>query len=819
MNRLSSLVTLLALAATCSLTAATLEIFPSSIQLNGPQAGQQLLAEATVHSLQQDWNRQVDWASSNPAVAKVNADGLVQPVSDGSAVIQATANGLTAEAAVQVKGTHDPFVWSFTNHVVPVLTKKGCNSGPCHGASAGKNGFKLSFRGYAPEADYEALTRESTARRISLADPSSSLFLLKPTMTIPHGGGRRFPVDSREFQILSEWIAGGAPSPTEQDASVISLEVYPLTATLAPGAEQQLVVQAKFSNGDVTDVTPWVRYSSTDAAVAEVSEAGLVKMVGRGEVAVTALYSNRVIYSRLTVPHDNEISESDFDRLPRNNFVDDLVIEKLRKLKIAPSRSASDSEFIRRAYLDAIGVLPSAEEVEEFLADDSGISNAKRSRLVDHLLERDEYVDYWAYKWSDLLLLSTNRDKLNRTALWDFYNWIRDSVAENKPWTEFANDIFTSNGSTRVNGALNYFVLHKDTLELAENTTQAFMGQTLMCARCHNHPLEKWTQKQYYQFANLFTRIGIKSGDVAGDSVIFKKAFGDINHPRLGRPLQPTPLEGEPMALDSPDDRKMRMARWLTRNPYFARNIVSRVWANFFGRGLVDPEDDLRATNPASNEKLFSALVDDFVANGHDVKHLIRTIMNSGVYQLSSTPNATNQGDDKYYSKYIVKRLSAEVILDAMSQITGVPSRFKDYPAGTRATQLPDVQVESQFLESFGRPPRLVCDTAERSSDPSIAQALHVINGTTLNDKLRSSRSNIGAFLKLGLSDTRILDHVFLSAFSRHPTESEQENMLERMKAARLEKGPEEAKLAARREVVEDLMWALLTKKEFLFNH
>ena len=819
MNRLSSLVTLLALAATCSLTAATLEIFPSSIQLNGPQAGQQLLAEATVHSLQQDWNRQVDWASSNPAVAKVNADGLVQPVSDGSAVIQATANGLTAEAAVQVKGTHDPFVWSFTNHVVPVLTKKGCNSGPCHGASAGKNGFKLSFRGYAPEADYEALTRESTARRISLADPSSSLFLLKPTMTIPHGGGRRFPVDSREFQILSEWIAGGAPSPTEQDASVISLEVYPLTATLAPGAEQQLVVQAKFSNGDVTDVTPWVRYSSTDAAVAEVSEAGLVKMVGRGEVAVTALYSNRVIYSRLTVPHDNEISESDFDRLPRNNFVDDLVIEKLRKLKIAPSRSASDSEFIRRAYLDAIGVLPSAEEVEEFLADDSGISNAKRSRLVDHLLERDEYVDYWAYKWSDLLLLSTNRDKLNRTALWDFYNWIRDSVAENKPWTEFANDIFTSNGSTRVNGALNYFVLHKDTLELAENTTQAFMGQTLMCARCHNHPLEKWTQKQYYQFANLFTRIGIKSGDVAGDSVIFKKAFGDINHPRLGRPLQPTPLEGEPMALDSPDDRKMRMARWLTRNPYFARNIVSRVWANFFGRGLVDPEDDLRATNPASNEKLFSALVDDFVANGHDVKHLIRTIMNSGVYQLSSTPNATNQGDDKYYSKYIVKRLSAEVILDAMSQITGVPSRFKDYPAGTRATQLPDVQVESQFLESFGRPPRLVCDTAERSSDPSIAQALHVINGTTLNDKLRSSRSNIGAFLKLGLSDTRILDHVFLSAFSRHPTESEQETMLERMKAARLEKGPEEAKLAARREVVEDLMWALLTKKEFLFNH
>ena len=818
MNRLSLLATLLAIAAAGSVAsaAASLEILPSSIQLNGPQARQQLLAEATVDGLQEDWTQQVEWTSSDPAVATVNTDGLIRPVSDGRTVITARANGQVAAAGVSVSGTQDPFVWGFRQHVVPVLTKKGCNSGPCHGASAGKNGFKLSFRGYAPEADYEALTRESTARRVSLADPASSLFLLKPTMTIPHRGGKRFGVDSIEFQILSEWIAGGAPSPAEQDPSVVGLEVYPPAATLAPGVRQQLVVRARYSNGEVADVTRWVRYNLTDAAVAEVSDTGLVKMVGRGEVAVTVLYSNRVLYSRLTVPHDNDISESDFARLPRNNFVDELVVEKLRKLKIAPSRTTDDSEFIRRAYLDAAGILPSAEEVDEFLGD---TSPGKRVRLIGHLLEREEYVDYWAYKWSDLLLLSTNSNKLNRTALRDFYNWIRDSVADNKPWTEFASDIFASSGSSRANGALNYFVLHKDTIELAENTTQAFLGQTLMCARCHNHPLEKWTQTQYYQFANLFTRIGIKSGDVPGDSVIFTKAFGDINHPRLGRPLEPTPLEGEPMPLDSPEDRKMRMAEWLIRNRYFARNIVSRVWANFFGRGLVEPEDDLRATNPASNEKLFSALVDDFVEHGHDVKHLIRTIMNSGVYQLSSTPNAANQHDNKYYSKYIVKRLPAEVILDAMSRVTGVPSRFKGYPAGMRATELPDVQVESRFLESFGRPPRLVCDTAERSSDPSIAQALHVINGDTLNGKLRSNQSNIGAFLQLGLSDARILDHIFLSAFSRHPTDSERESILGKMRDARVEAGPEEAKLTARREVLEDLMWALLTKKEFLFNH
>jgi hypothetical protein len=448
------------------------------------------------------------------------------------------------------------------------------------------------------------------------------------------------------------------------------------------------------------------------------------------------------------------------------------VIAKWKALNIAPSAPATDFVFIRRAYLDAAGILPTAEEVEDFLADKSP---DKRKKLIDTLLERDEFVDYWAYKWSDLLLVSSK--KLRPNAVRSYYNWIRDSVKENKPWDKFAREIFTSSGNTREMGELNYFVLHKDPIEVAENVTQAFLGQKLTCARCHNHPLEKWTQKQYYQFANLFSRIGFKNGDEPGDTVVFTKATGDINHPRLMKPLPPAPLDGEPMSLDSTADRRVHFANWLTSptNPFFARALVNRVWGNFMGRGLTEPVDDVRATNPASNEELFAALSKDFIAHGFDVKRLIRTIMNSGVYQLSSEANATNQNDNKYYSKYIVKRLSGEVLLDAMSQVTGVPSRFPGYAVGTRALQLPDTQVKSEFLTSFGRPARIICDAGERSSEPSILQALNVINGDTLNKKLSDPNGYAALALKLGLSDSKILDHLFLSAYSRYPTDAERQ--------------------------------------------
>jgi hypothetical protein len=794
---------------------AELTILPKTVELSGPESRHQLLAAAALGTHEEDWTRTATWTSSNSKIATVDQTGLVKPVSDGDAVITAKANGVSSSAAVKVKGTR-AFTWNFRNHVIPVLTKMGCNQGACHGALAGKGGFKLTLRGYDPEVDYDTLTRQSVGRRVSLAEPARSLMLLKPTFAVQHGGGKRFDTNSLEYRVISEWIAAGAPPPGAADAEVTGLEVYPAQATLKPGAEQQLVVRAKYSDGRVEDVTRWVKFSSNNEGVASVDDSGRVKMNGHGEAAVTLWYSSRVLYSRLAVPYANQVPADAYNRLPRNNYIDEFVAAKLKKLNIAPSDPVTDAVFIRRAFLDAAGILPSAEEVEVFLADKSP---DKRKKLVDALVEREEFVDFWAYKWSDLLLVSSR--KLRPPSMWAFYNWIRDSVKHNKPWDAFAREIFTGSGSTRQNGALNYFVLHKDPIALSENVTQAFLGQRLTCARCHNHPMEKWTQKQYYQMANLFSRVGLKNGDTPGEVIVFAKSSGDLNHPRLLRPLEPTPLDGKPMSLDAPADRRAHFAEWLTspENPYFARSIVNRVWGNFMGRGLVDPVDDVRATNPASNEELFAALTKDFVTGRFDVKRLIRTIMNSGTYQLSSEANATNQNDDRYYSKYLVKRLPAEVILDAMSQVTGVPTNFSGYPAGTRALQLPDTQVASQFLSVFGRPNRVICDASERSVDPSIAQALHVINGDTLNRKLSAPDGYVALFQKLGLSDTRILEHMFLSAYSRYPAPAEVQEMSGALKQARLVKGTLQAQLDARRQALEDMLWAMLTSKEFLFNH
>jgi hypothetical protein len=791
-------------------------ILPNSVELTGPEARHQLLAEATVDGRQEDWTRAGQWSSSNPKIATVDQTGLVTPLSDGQVTITAKAQGRSASASVRVKNARAAFTWSFRNDVIPVLTKMGCNSGACHGALAGKNGFKLTLRGYDPEVDYDTLTRQSIGRRIALAEPAQSLVLLKPTMVIPHGGGRRFDTNSLEYRVISEWIAAGTPRPSDNDPQITGLEVYPKTATLKPNAEQQILVRAKYSDGQIRDVTRWVKFSSSDEGVATVDDFGRVKMNGSGEAAVTLYYQSRVLYSRLSVPFPNQVDPAVYTKFQRNNFIDDFVLAKLKALNIAPSSPASDHPFIHRAYVDAAGILPTAEDVENFLADKSP---DKRKKLIDALLEREEFVDYWAYKWSDLLLVSSRR--LRSNAMWAFYNWIRESVKENKPWNKFAGEIFTSSGNTRQLGALNYFVLHKDPIDLTENVTQAFLGQRITCARCHNHPLEKWTQKQYYQMANLFARVGLKNGAEPGDMVVFAKASGDINHPRLLRPLPPAPLDGVPLPLDSPADRRAHFAKWLTgpENTNFARSLVNRVWANFMGRGLVDPVDDVRATNPASNEELFEALSKDFVSSGFDVKRLIRTIMNSGVYQLSSESNATNQNDNKYYSRYIIKRLPAEVLLDAMSQVTGVPARFPGYPAGTRALQLPDTQVKSEFLAAFGRPNRVICDAGERSSQPSISQALHVINGDTLNKKLSAPDGYAALAVKLGLSDSRILDHLFLSAYSRYPTEAEKQPMLEALKKARATTGSPEAQRDAHRQALEDMMWAMLTSKDFLFNY
>lgn len=706
--------------------------------------------------------------------------------------------------------------WSFRNHVIPVMTRLGCNSGACHGALAGKGGFKLTLRGYDPEADYNVLTRQSLGRRVNKSEPARSLMLLKPTMAMGHGGGKRMDVNSLEYKVLSEWIASGSNAPTDSDPKITRLEVTPKTATFASGAETQLRVLAQYSDGHAEDVTRWVKYSTSDAAVASVDDDGKVKINGHGETAISIWYQSNVSFARLANPYPHTLAPDTFTRAPRHNFIDELVLQKLQTLRIAPSAQASDREFVRRAFLDATGTLPTAQEVAQFLNDNTA---NKRARLIDALLARDEFIDYWTNRYSDVLLVSSRLLKEN--AMWSFYRWIRASVAANKPYDQFVREIVTANGNTLENGAANYYVLHKETTELNENFAMAFLGMSITCARCHNHPLEKWTQKQYYQMANLFARIGMKNGTRDGDVQIYTNPFGEVNHPRLGKPLPPAPLDGEALAFDATMDRRAHLANWLTApsNPYFARSFVNRVWKNFMGRGLVEAVDDMRATNPPSNEELLAAVTKDFTDHNFDVQHLIRTIMNSAAYQRSAQPNATNSQDERFYSRYVPRRLPAEVLLDAVSQVTGVPTEFPGYAKGTRALQLPDAKLNNYFLSVFGKPLRLVTVESERTSEPSVAQALHTINGDTINQKLRANGGVVEAFLKLGLSDEMMIQHLYVAALSREPSTIEKAKLMAALTESQAEATSAEAKQLARKQALEDLAWAILTSKEFLFNH
>lgn len=806
-------------------TLTKMAILPAAVSITGPHYSQRLVVEGTfLDGHEEDLTSRATLAVSDPDLGTLNKEHVFLPSSDGRATITATLRGHRATAQLTISEYSTANIWSFRNDVLPVMTKVGCNSGPCHGAAAGKNGFKLSLRGYDPITDYYTLTHQALGRRTNRMQPARSLILLKPTATIPHGGGRRFSAESPEFNVISGWIAQGMPAPRENDPRVTEIQVLPHEASLSPGAEQQLIVLALYSDGHTADVTHWAKFDSGDEGVATVDNEGQVTMHGYGEAPVTVWYQSHVAFSRLRIPFPHKIEDAVFLKSPRHNYIDDLVLNHLRVLHIPPSPEASDSEFIRRAYLDSAGILPSPTEVEKFLHDPSP---DKRNRLIDDLIKRPEFVDYWAYKWSDLLLVSSNH--LSNDEMWSYYRWIRQSVANDKPWNQFATQIITANGNTLENGAGNYWVIHRDPLDISENMAQAFMGINISCAHCHNHPLAKWTQKDYYGMANLFARVRLKtfsdSGFRPGVGVLFNNVTvysaptGEFMDDRLMIPLPPKPLDAAALSENVPGDTRVYFAKWLTsdQNPFFARNIVNRVWRNFMGRGLIEPVDDLRDTNPATNEELLDALVKDFVVHHYDVDYLIRTIMQSEAYQRSSKPLNENAADDKYCSHFLIRRLPAEVLLDAYSQVTQTPEKFEGYPAGTRGLQLPDTAVKSYFLTAFGRPERQQTRESERSSVPTITQALHIINGETLNNKLRAPDSSIAMLMRLGFSDEQIVDYLYLASLSRHPSASERSTLLHALDSAEQEKVPgvdDERKAA-----LVDMSWALLTGEEFMFDH
>jgi len=692
--------------------------------------------------------------------------------------------------------------------------------GACHGAGAGKNGFYLSLRGYNDEADWVAITRNSSGRRVTPADPGRSALLLKATGTLPHKGGKRFAVGSPEYNTLAHWIAAGAPGPEEADARLTRLEVLPAHTRLQPGGKHQLQVRAHFSDGQVEDVTRWAKYTSANEAVANVGEVGDVKVVGFGEAGVTAWYLSQVAVAFVTSPYTNTVFPDTFAKLPSRNFIDEHVTAKLQELNLPPSPRATDTEFLRRAYLDTLGVLPTVAEVREFL-DESAPSVARRDALIERLLNRPEFVDYWSYKWSDLLLV--NSSKLRPAAARAYYSWIRQQVEMNRPWDELVRDLVTARGSTFENGAGNFFLLHDDPRSMAETTTQAFMGMSVGCAKCHNHPSEKWTNDDYFALANLFARVGTKNGGGDGERILVASNTGDVVQPRTGKPQPPRPLTGTALDFEDPSDRRAHLAAWLTspENPYFAKSIVNRLWANFYGVGLVERVDDLRVSNPASNEALLTAAAEFLSRQRYDLKALMRALLRSETYQRSSEPVPGNAADTRFYARYYPRRLMAEVILDAYAQVTGVPTEFKRstgngdtfqfaYPIGTRALQLPDSQIASYFLKSFGKPDRNQTCECERTAEPSVAQVLHIANGQTLNAKLSARESRAAQLLRENATAKRLIEEAYLSALARYPA-VEEESRLIRM----LDEAPSEQKGA----VLEDIYWALLSSKEFLFNH
>jgi hypothetical protein len=732
------------------------------------------------------------------------------------------APALPAQTPLQVQDSRRDRPPSFVNDVIPLFTRLGCNQGACHGKTAGQNGFRLSLRGYAPEWDYLWVTREYDGRRVNRAVPEASLLLRKPLGQAPHEGGKLLSRGSREHRLLLDWIRAGAPGPRKDEAGVRRLEILPGNRSCRVGEEQQLLVRAQYNDGRWRDVTWLTRFDSNDGAVAEVSPAGKVSIRRPGETAVRAAFLGQVAVVILTVPYTTPVKAELLAK--RNNFIDEHVFNKLARLRIEPSELCGDAEFIRRVFLDTIGALPSAGEVRTFLA---GRRPDKRGRLIDSLLARPEFVDYWTLQLSDLFQNRKERDHDVRgtKGVRAFHAWLRKQVAANRPWDELVRDVLTAKGKSTDNPAVGYYVVtvgeHREAerSEVVASVAQAFLGTRIGCAQCHNHPLEKYTQDDYYHFAAYFARIKMERKDPRQGPTTLLVSAPDPNQnrnpigvvqPRTGQFLKPQPLDRSPTQIQPTEDPRVKLAAWITdpKNEYFSGAVVNRLWRHFLGTGLVEPVDDLRASNPPSNPELWQALNREFVSHKFDVNHLIRQILNSRTYQLSAATKPSNEAETRFYSHYYARRLPAEVLLDALASSTGVPNNFPGYPIGIRAVQLPDPHLPSYFLGLFGRSQRVTACACERSEDVTLAQLLHLQNGDSVVQKIRAGDSRLAVLLREKKSVEAIAEELFLATLSRLPTAAE-------VHAVKKEVAGGDKPEA----VLRDLFWALLNSKEFAFNH
>jgi hypothetical protein len=787
---------------------------PAAIELVGPRATQQLVITGKyADGSFRDLTPFCEFKAEAANLVTIEEGGFLRPKANGTTNLVVKAGGQEIKVPLTVKDLEKPSPVSFRRQFIAALNVGGCNMGACHGTPSGKGGFKLSLRGFDPDADFLQLTRDVSGRRTDRLDADSSLILLKGLGKVSHEGSARFPESSVAAQTLRAWLAEGMqPDPADLPA-LQKVEIIPGARVLnAPGKWQQLSVLARFADGSVQDVTRLTVFSSSDPGVATVSTGGLVEFSQTGEVAVLCRYLDQMPSVRLMYLEPRKGFQ--WNSPQENNYVDKFTFAKLKMLSIPPSELCTDQEFIRRASFDIIGTLPTGDEVKKFLDDKAP---DKRAKLVDALLDRPEYADFWTLKWADVL--RNNRKTLAVKGIHVYQRWLHGHMEANTPFDQMVRELITASGSTFGNPAANYYRVAKDPQNLAETTAQLFCGVRMQCAKCHNHPFERWTQDDYYSMAAFFARVKLKKDSMepggakeqnTGAEIVYGERSGEVTQPRTGKVMPPKFLGGAVPQVPPGADRREFLAIWLTSNdnPFFAKSVVNRIWFHLNGRGIVEPVDDFRDSNPSANDELLDALAKDFVEHKFDLKHAIRTIVTSRTYQLSAQGNELNKDDNKYFSHAITKLLPAEPLLDAVCQATEVPEKFGGLPMGTRAIQLPDGEVNHIFLKTFGQPGRELACECERESDSNLAQALQLINGPTINEKMRSGNNRLARLLGKNLPEADILNELYLATLSRPAQEAEVKAALSHV-----------AKATDKRKAWEDVQWALLNSKEFLFRH
>jgi hypothetical protein len=699
---------------------------------------------------------------------------------------------------------------TFLRDVAPILNKAGCTSGPCHGSAKGKNGFKLSLRGYDPQFDYEALLYDLSGRRFNRADPGKSLMLAKPIQEVAHQGGLRFEKDSRYYKTIYSWIAQGVPYGNPDKDSVDALEVEPKEIALdKPGLNAKVKVIAKFKDGTQRDVTADATVESNVPDVAKVANDSDISTERMGEATLLVRYQGKFTTVPVTVL--NPKTGFAWKAQPQNNFIDELVDAKLKRLKIQPTGLADDATFLRRVSLDLAGQTPTPETIRAFLADPAP-SKIKRQKVIEKLLASPAYVDHWAVKWGDLL--QSSRKYLGEKGVYGFREWIRASLAANKPWDKMVHEMISSRGSTYENPAANFFRITKDAKPAMEKTTQVFLGVRMVCAQCHDHPFEKWTQNQYYEMSAFLSPVGVRAGYEVGEDIVYDlREDYEMKHPKDGRVMAPKFLVASAGAPPVPNDARRRdaYADWLTSksNPFFARSTANRIWSYFFGRGIIDPVDDIRASNPPSNPQLLDALTREFTNSNFDLRQLMRVIVNSRVYQAGIEANEWNAHDIENFSHQFPRRLSAEQLMDGVALATGSRPNFAEVPPDTTAAQAPDPHVGKEgFLDVFGRPSRESPCECERRSDFSLPQALNLVNGRTISEAVADPKGRVTKLILSGVDDKKIVEDLYLASLGRLPNASESANGLQYLAGS-----------GGRAARAQDLLWALVNSKAFLYNH